>query len=216
MFKKSLLFVVVVIVFESFVHKFNTFSKQLQKGLSGVIFWIGRSFLLPLNDLCIVSNCKIEIAIISISNKLSFSLASELKFYTVMHFIKECDENYFGPSCKLLCNATCKGCNKTTGVCESGCYLGWEGIFCHEGNCLSYFFNNTSNLNKWLEIIWTISNIYFYLWAIRNDTDYLSCLELKRIKMLIYLRTYDGILNDHIIIKCLREWLYGWKICFKC
>ena len=57
-----------------------------------------------------------------------------------MRFIKDCDENNFGSNCEQLCNATCKGCNKTTGVCESGCYPGWEGLFCHKGDFVSFSF----------------------------------------------------------------------------
>lgn len=50
-----------------------------------------------------------------------------------VYLIKECDENYFGLNCKEQCNATCKSCNKSTGVCDNGCYAGWEGEFCEKG-----------------------------------------------------------------------------------
>lgn len=45
---------------------------------------------------------------------------------------KECEENYFGFGCKEMCNGTCNGCNKVTGVCDKGCKPGWKGIYCHE------------------------------------------------------------------------------------
>lgn len=79
-----------------------------------------------------------------------------------MYIFKDCNENYFGPNCELLCNTTCNRCNKTTGVCESGCYPGWEGTFCHEGDCLSIFYN-TSILDKLLEMLETILNIGLFL-----------------------------------------------------
>lgn len=50
-----------------------------------------------------------------------------------LSLIKECDENYFGLNCKEECNVTCKSCNKSTGVCDNGCYAGWEGEFCETG-----------------------------------------------------------------------------------
>lgn len=50
-----------------------------------------------------------------------------------LFLMKECDENYFGLNCKEQCNATCKSCNKSTGVCDNGCYAGWEGEFCEKG-----------------------------------------------------------------------------------
>lgn len=27
----------------------------------------------------------------------------------------------------------CKSCNKSIGVCDNGCYVGWEGEFCEKG-----------------------------------------------------------------------------------
>lgn len=32
-----------------------------------------------------------------------------------------------------MCNVTCKGCNKTTGICDTGCKPGWRDIYCHKG-----------------------------------------------------------------------------------
>lgn len=48
----------------------------------------------------------------------------------------ECDANYFGFNCKEKCNVTCKGCNRTTGICDTGCEPGWRDIYCHKGICL--------------------------------------------------------------------------------
>lgn len=50
-----------------------------------------------------------------------------------LFFMKECDENYFGLNCKEECNVMCKSCNKSIGVCDNGCYVGWEGEFCEIG-----------------------------------------------------------------------------------
>lgn len=50
-----------------------------------------------------------------------------------LSLMKECDDNYFGLNCKEQCNVTCKSCNKSTGVCDNGCYAGWEGEFCEKG-----------------------------------------------------------------------------------
>lgn len=36
-----------------------------------------------------------------------------------------------------MCNVTCKGCNRTTGICDIGCKPGWRDIYCHKG----IFFN---------------------------------------------------------------------------
>lgn len=63
--------------------------------------------------------------------------------------IKECGDGFFGPGCNEMCNETCKGCNKRTGVCDNGCFPGWKGIFCREGKVfLIYFFlkNSLSNI----------------------------------------------------------------------
>lgn len=32
-----------------------------------------------------------------------------------------------------MCNVTCKGCNRTTGICDIGCKSGWRDIYCHKG-----------------------------------------------------------------------------------
>ena len=47
-------------------------------------------------------------------------------------YFKECDDDHFGYNCGEMCNGTCKSCNKTTGLCENGCYPGWKGIYCEE------------------------------------------------------------------------------------
>lgn len=48
-------------------------------------------------------------------------------------FNLECDDNYYGPNCINMCNTACKSCNKSTGICDSGCHPGWRGVCCHEG-----------------------------------------------------------------------------------
>lgn len=52
------------------------------------------------------------------------------------HFLVECQDNFFGRNCEHICNVTCKSCNKTTGVCDNGCYPGWTGQYCQNGNNL--------------------------------------------------------------------------------
>lgn len=47
---------------------------------------------------------------------------------------KECEENFFGRNCNSICNATCKSCNRSTGICDTGCLPGWRGEFCHNGS----------------------------------------------------------------------------------
>lgn len=51
---------------------------------------------------------------------------------------KECEENFFGRNCNSSCNATCKSCNRSTGVCDTGCLPGWRGAFCHKGSSSVY------------------------------------------------------------------------------
>lgn len=50
------------------------------------------------------------------------------------NFFIECGENFFGRNCNSSCNATCKSCNRSTGVCDTGCLSGWRGEFCHKGS----------------------------------------------------------------------------------
>lgn len=63
-------------------------------------------------------------------------------------FITECDGNYFGRNCENMCNATCKGCNITNGICDKDCQPGWSGLFCQDGIfCemhFNFFFNGQS------------------------------------------------------------------------
>lgn len=54
----------------------------------------------------------------------------------VCHFLVECQDNFFGRNCEHICNVTCRSCNKTTGVCDSGCFPGWTGQYCQNGNNL--------------------------------------------------------------------------------
>lgn len=57
---------------------------------------------------------------------------------THLHVFTECKENYFSFNCEEMCNGTCKGCNRFTGVCENGCHAGWRGKYCHEGDFVFY------------------------------------------------------------------------------
>lgn len=62
-------------------------------------------------------------------------------------FSLECDTNHFGPNCRYTCNANCRSCNKTTGVCEFGCKAGWKGVMCNTGEIKTFYekyfhFNN--------------------------------------------------------------------------
>lgn len=45
----------------------------------------------------------------------------------------ECDDGNFGENCIDKCNATCRSCNKTTGICDNGCQPGWRGLNCQDG-----------------------------------------------------------------------------------
>lgn len=44
-----------------------------------------------------------------------------------------CPDRFFGKDCSEKCIATCAGCNKFNGLCDSGCIYGWKGYFCNEG-----------------------------------------------------------------------------------
>lgn len=56
-----------------------------------------------------------------------------MTYYSVMMvFYLECDENFFGINCKEQCYTNCVGCNKKTGVCDTGCKPGWKGMSCQE------------------------------------------------------------------------------------
>ncbi|XP_078327391.1 uncharacterized protein LOC111112176 [Crassostrea virginica] len=43
-----------------------------------------------------------------------------------------CPYGFFGQDCVNSCNNTCKGCNTVNGVCDTGCFPGWNGKYCHE------------------------------------------------------------------------------------
>lgn len=59
---------------------------------------------------------------------------------------KECEDHYFGRNCQENCNVTCQSCNKTTGVCDSGCYPGWRGLYCEDGN--TFFFSSSQTIKQ--------------------------------------------------------------------
>lgn len=44
-----------------------------------------------------------------------------------------CPVGFFGQDCAFRCNNTCKGCNNTNGLCDSGCNPGWKGDYCNKG-----------------------------------------------------------------------------------
>lgn len=58
-------------------------------------------------------------------------------YFKICFGFKECEDNYFGQNCRERCNETCRSCNKTTGVCDSGCYPGWRGLYCQQGKTFS-------------------------------------------------------------------------------
>ena len=47
-----------------------------------------------------------------------------------------CPYGYYGYDCKHACNSTCKGCDEINGLCNTGCQLGWRGVYCQEGMCI--------------------------------------------------------------------------------
>ena len=53
--------------------------------------------------------------------------------YTILSST-ECDDGKYGTGCVMTCGQCADGlqCNKSTGVCETGCKPGWEGRFCNE------------------------------------------------------------------------------------
>lgn len=67
-----------------------------------------------------------------------------------------CLHGYFGQDCAYTCNNTCKGCNNTNGLCDSGCNPGWKGDYCNEGIvlqnrkkgflCLHWFFFKSTTI----------------------------------------------------------------------
>lgn len=58
-------------------------------------------------------------------------------YFKICFGFKECEDNYCGQNCRERCNETCRSCNKTTGVCDSGCYPGWRGLYCQQGKTFS-------------------------------------------------------------------------------
>lgn len=68
--------------------------------------------------------------------KILFITTTYYKKNNVCHFLVECQDNFFGRNCEHICNVTCRSCNKTTGVCDNGCYPGWTGQYCQNGDNL--------------------------------------------------------------------------------
>lgn len=44
-----------------------------------------------------------------------------------------CPVDWYGDHCSHRCGANCKDCNKSNGICDFGCYAGWQGGFCEKG-----------------------------------------------------------------------------------
>ena len=65
-----------------------------------------------------------------------------------------------------MCDETCKSCNKTTGLCENGCYPGWKGLYCEQGK------KTPSNLLKFMKY----DNKNFSLKCIKNTQNSLKQL----------------------------------------
>lgn len=97
--------------------------------------------------------------------------------------IKECKDGFSGPNCKKMCNETCKGCNKTTGVCDNGCVPGWKGQLCHEGKVS--FHNSLRNIigNKIkvsCQILYSISVfaiVDYFVWIFKKKKNTLNFKE---------------------------------------
>lgn len=71
-------------------------------------------------------NCKEGNFIVYIATKKNIP-----RFFFYL-FNSECDDKHFGTNCIEMCNATCKSCNKSTGMCDNGCHPGWRGLFCED------------------------------------------------------------------------------------
>lgn len=84
------------------------------------------------------SNCTDGWLIIWTKHYFFFSSFFLLKCTSrISSFLKECEDNFFGQNCRERCNETCRSCNKTTGVCDNGCYPGWRGQYCQQGKTFS-------------------------------------------------------------------------------
>uniref|UniRef100_K1PW82 protein-tyrosine-phosphatase n=1 Tax=Magallana gigas TaxID=29159 RepID=K1PW82_MAGGI len=57
----------------------------------------------------------------------------------------ECSNNTFGRNCQEKCNRTCITCDIVTGICDSGCHLGWKGDYC-ENACDGNFYGANCSL----------------------------------------------------------------------
>lgn len=68
-----------------------------------------------------------------VSAVLSWVISENFMLFIYHCIVVECDVNYFGINCKEMCNVTCNGCNRTTGICDTGCKPGWRDIYCHKG-----------------------------------------------------------------------------------
>lgn len=80
-------------------------------------------------------NCTEGNSVVFEENTIFFT-TTYYKKKNVCHFLVECQDNFFGRNCEHICNVTCRSCNKTTGVCDNGCYPGWTGQYCQNGNNL--------------------------------------------------------------------------------
>lgn len=43
-----------------------------------------------------------------------------------------CPHEFFGEGCANKCEDNCNGCNNVTGLCDFGCFPGWNGKWCRE------------------------------------------------------------------------------------
>ena len=44
-----------------------------------------------------------------------------------------CPVDWYGDYCSERCGANCNDCNKSNGICDFGCYAGWQGDLCKKG-----------------------------------------------------------------------------------
>ena len=54
-----------------------------------------------------------------------------------------CLDGFYGDGCLQTCSGNCylgDVCNKVTGVCPSGCTLGWQGLMCDTGKWKYLFY----------------------------------------------------------------------------
>ena len=51
-------------------------------------------------------------------------------------FLPVCPIGWYGEHCSQRCGTNCKDCNKSSGICEFGCYDGWKGRVCENSKDL--------------------------------------------------------------------------------